>query len=179
MLPPHLIASHEIPPNPPAQDPTGEAASEAQKHLTLYELDLGLNHVVRKYSEPVDNGANLLVAVPGGGDGPGGCAFNCVSCVLCCMLRVWAGGCWCWVLGGTCWGWQRRAVAPAWAWVGGVCMVPGSGPVCAESFVNCLILPNQPTQPPKAHGHKHGHPAPSPPPPPFWQAVCWCARRTL
>lgn len=29
-----------------AQDPTGEAASEAQKHLTLYELDLGLNHVV-------------------------------------------------------------------------------------------------------------------------------------
>ena len=28
------------------QDPTGEAASEAQKHLTLYELDLGLNHVV-------------------------------------------------------------------------------------------------------------------------------------
>ena len=39
--------------------------------LTLYELDLGLNHVVRKYSEPVDNGANLLVAVPGAGDGPG------------------------------------------------------------------------------------------------------------
>ncbi|GAB4816845.1 hypothetical protein N2152v2_003891 [Parachlorella kessleri] len=63
------------------QDPTGEAASEAQKHLTLYELDLGLNHVVRKYSEPVDNGANLLVPVPGGGDGPGGvlvCAENFV-----------------------------------------------------------------------------------------------------
>ena len=46
-----------------AQDPTGEAASDAQKHLTLYELDLGLNHVVRKWSEPVDNGANLLVPV--------------------------------------------------------------------------------------------------------------------
>lgn len=47
----------------------------------MYELDLGLNHVVRKWSEPVDNGANLLVPVPGGGDGPGGvlvCAENFV-----------------------------------------------------------------------------------------------------
>ncbi len=54
------------------QDPSGEAASQAQKHLTYYELDLGLNHVLRKWSEPIDNGGNLLVAVPGGGDGPGG-----------------------------------------------------------------------------------------------------------
>ena len=47
----------------------------------LYELDLGLNHVIRKWSEPVDNGANLLIPVPGGGDGPGGvliCAENFV-----------------------------------------------------------------------------------------------------
>jgi hypothetical protein len=61
------------------QDPSGEAAAAAQKHLTYYELDLGLNHVVRKWSDPVDNGANLLIAVPGGGDGPGGvlvCAEN-------------------------------------------------------------------------------------------------------
>lgn len=60
-------------------DPTGEAASLAQKHLTYYELDLGLNHVARKWSEPVDNGANLLIPVPGGADGPGGvlvCAEN-------------------------------------------------------------------------------------------------------
>lgn len=27
---------------------------------------------IRKWSDPVDNGANLLIAVPGGGDGPGG-----------------------------------------------------------------------------------------------------------
>uniref|UniRef100_A0A7R9Z712 DNA damage-binding protein 1 n=1 Tax=Chlamydomonas euryale TaxID=1486919 RepID=A0A7R9Z712_9CHLO len=54
------------------QDPTGEAATEVQKHLTLYELDLGVNNVIRKWSDPVDNGANLLIAVPGGGDGPGG-----------------------------------------------------------------------------------------------------------
>jgi splicing factor 3B subunit 3 len=61
------------------QDSTGEAAAEAQKHLTFYELDLGLNHVARKSSEPIDNGANHLIAVPGGGDGPGGvlvCAEN-------------------------------------------------------------------------------------------------------
>ncbi len=38
---------HALLPDLPAQDPTGEAASVAQKHLTFYELDLGLNHVVR------------------------------------------------------------------------------------------------------------------------------------
>lgn len=51
------------------QDPTGEAAAEAEKHLVVYELDLGLNTVVRKYSEPVDTGANKLIAVPGLADG--------------------------------------------------------------------------------------------------------------
>ena len=30
------------------QDDTGEAAHECNKMLTFYELDLGLNHVVRK-----------------------------------------------------------------------------------------------------------------------------------
>ena len=29
--------------------------------LTFYELDLGLNHVVRKWSEPTDRKANMLV----------------------------------------------------------------------------------------------------------------------
>ncbi|KAL2937534.1 hypothetical protein RDABS01_020983 [Bienertia sinuspersici] len=63
------------------QDSTGLSAAEAQKHLTFYELDLGLNHVTRKWSEPIDNGANMLITVPGGGDGPGGvlvCAENFV-----------------------------------------------------------------------------------------------------
>ncbi|KAM1019916.1 hypothetical protein ACFX13_041976 [Malus domestica] len=63
------------------QDSTGQAANEAQKHLTFYELDLGLNHVSRKWSDQVDNGANMLVTVPGGGDGPSGvlvCAENFV-----------------------------------------------------------------------------------------------------
>ncbi|GMK57012.1 hypothetical protein CspeluHIS016_0308520 [Cutaneotrichosporon spelunceum] len=61
------------------QDPTGEAMKQTEKHLTFYELDLGLNHVVRKWSEPCDRRANLLVQVPGGQnansdrfDGPSG-----------------------------------------------------------------------------------------------------------
>ncbi|KAL7420211.1 pre-mRNA-splicing factor rse1 [Cryptotrichosporon argae] len=61
------------------QDPTGEAFRSTEKHLTFYELDLGLNHVVRKWSEPTDRRANLLVQVPGGQnantdrfDGPSG-----------------------------------------------------------------------------------------------------------
>eukprot|EP00198_Chlamydomonas_reinhardtii_P011963 XP_001701300.1 nuclear pre-mRNA splicing factor, component of splicing factor 3b [Chlamydomonas reinhardtii] len=67
-----IFAAIELDYSEADQDPTGEAASLAQKHLTFYEMDLGLNNVVRKWTEPVDNGANLLIAVPGGADGPGG-----------------------------------------------------------------------------------------------------------
>lgn len=54
------------------QDPTGEAYRQLQQTLTFYELDLGLNHVVRKESVPLDVFGNLLITVPGGSDGPGG-----------------------------------------------------------------------------------------------------------
>ncbi|KAH8376410.1 splicing factor 3B subunit 3 isoform X1 [Drosophila serrata] len=53
-------------------DPSGDAAQRTQQTLTFYELDLGLNHVVRKYSEPLEEHANFLVSVPGGNDGPSG-----------------------------------------------------------------------------------------------------------
>lgn len=53
-------------------DPSGQAAVEAVKTVVFYELDLGLNHVTRRWSEPVVRSANMLVAVPGGSDGPGG-----------------------------------------------------------------------------------------------------------
>lgn len=49
------------------------------KFLTFYELDLGLNHVTRKWSEKIDSGANKCMSVPGGANGPGGvliCAEN-------------------------------------------------------------------------------------------------------
>lgn len=76
-----IFAAIELDYSEAYQDSTGQAANEAQKHLTFYELDLGLNHVVRKWTEPIDNGANMLVTVPGGGDGPSGvlvCAENFV-----------------------------------------------------------------------------------------------------
>ena len=64
------------------QDPSGEAAQDVDKKLTYYELDLGLNHVVRKWSEPVSRTANFLLAVPGGDVWPSGvliCGENWVS----------------------------------------------------------------------------------------------------
>ena len=54
------------------QDTTGEAAQNIKQSLTYYELDLGLNHVVRKFSDPLDHRANMLIPVPGGADGPSG-----------------------------------------------------------------------------------------------------------
>ncbi|WVQ82855.1 pre-mRNA-splicing factor RSE1 [Cryptococcus sp. DSM 104549] len=71
------------------QDPTGEAFENTQKHLTFYELDLGLNHVVRKWSEPTDRRANLLVQVPGGQnansdrfEGPSGVLVCCEDHII-------------------------------------------------------------------------------------------------
>eukprot|EP00981_Chlorochromonas_danica_P002905 scaffold591_cov174-Ochromonas_danica.AAC.6 len=64
------------------QDPTGEAAREAEKRLSYYELDLGLNHVVRKWAEPIARTANFLLSVPGGDNFPSGvliCGENWVS----------------------------------------------------------------------------------------------------
>ncbi|KAJ3092115.1 Splicing factor 3B subunit 3, partial [Quaeritorhiza haematococci] len=75
------------------QDPTGEAFQNAEKLITYYELDLGLNHVVRKWAEPVDPRANMLIAVPGGMDGPSGvlvCSENYITWVHqgCQSIRV-------------------------------------------------------------------------------------------
>lgn len=67
-------------------DPSGEAAQETQQTLTFYELDLGLNHVVRKQSDELEVVANKLIKVPGGNeganDGPGGllvCSENLIT----------------------------------------------------------------------------------------------------
>ena len=54
------------------QDSTGQAFDDLEKSLVYYELDLGLNHVVRKWSDPVDRTATMLFQVPGGADGPSG-----------------------------------------------------------------------------------------------------------
>lgn len=45
---------------------------DAEKQLAYYELDLGLNHVSRRWAASAHRTACSLAAVPGGGDGPGG-----------------------------------------------------------------------------------------------------------
>eukprot|EP01063_Lacrimia_lanifica_P025904 TRINITY_DN3399_c0_g2_i1.p1 TRINITY_DN3399_c0_g2~~TRINITY_DN3399_c0_g2_i1.p1 ORF type:complete len:1213 (+),score=503.34 TRINITY_DN3399_c0_g2_i1:154-3792(+) len=55
------------------------AVVDAEKNLIFYEIDLGLNHVVRKTpsDEPLPSSANLLFALPGGQEGPGGVLVCC------------------------------------------------------------------------------------------------------
>ncbi|KAJ6449792.1 CPSF A subunit region-domain-containing protein [Mycena sanguinolenta] len=59
-----------------------DASKVAQKMLRYYELDLCLNHVVRKWSAQTDSRANLLVQVPGGQDGPSGVLVCCEDHVV-------------------------------------------------------------------------------------------------
>lgn len=54
------------------QDPSGQAYREVEIQLVYYELDFGLNYVVRKWSELIDPTSSLLFQVPGGNDGPSG-----------------------------------------------------------------------------------------------------------
>ncbi|KAF7428013.1 pre-mRNA-splicing factor rse1 [Pleurotus ostreatus] len=84
-----MFAALEVDYSESDQDPTGEAFKNAEKMLTYYELDLGLNHVVRKWSEPTDPRANLLVQVPGGQlassdrfDGPSGVLVCCENHII-------------------------------------------------------------------------------------------------
>lgn len=54
----------------------------ARKELVYYELDLGLNHVVRKLVSPVRSSSFVVLPVPGHTDGPGGvlvCSAGYVS----------------------------------------------------------------------------------------------------
>ncbi|KKK13683.1 hypothetical protein P175DRAFT_0503964 [Aspergillus ochraceoroseus IBT 24754] len=67
-----IFAALEVDYSESDQDPTGRAYEEAEKLLVYYELDLGLNHVVRKWADPVDRTASMLFQVPGGADGPSG-----------------------------------------------------------------------------------------------------------
>ncbi|CAM9302661.1 unnamed protein product [Scytosiphon promiscuus] len=64
------------------QDSTGEEAANTEKQLVYYQLDLGLNHVTRLWSDPISRGASLLLPVPGGEAGPSGvlvCGENWVA----------------------------------------------------------------------------------------------------
>jgi splicing factor 3B subunit 3 len=52
------------------------------KHLSWYELDLGLNHVSRKESKRTHDDAFQLVSVPGGDVGPGGVLVLCENAIV-------------------------------------------------------------------------------------------------
>ncbi|KAL7548666.1 hypothetical protein ACHAWF_011936 [Thalassiosira exigua] len=52
--------------------PAGRPGDGFVKQLAYYELDLGLNHVSRRWARTVHRTACCLAAVPGGADGPGG-----------------------------------------------------------------------------------------------------------
>lgn len=67
-----IFAALEVDYSESDQDPSGQAYIESEKQLVYYELDLGLNHVVRQWSDTVDRTANILFQVPGGTDGPSG-----------------------------------------------------------------------------------------------------------
>lgn len=67
-----VFAALEVDHTESDQDPSGEAFAGTDKQLVFYELDLGLNHVVRKWADVVDPRSNMLIAVPGGTDGPSG-----------------------------------------------------------------------------------------------------------
>jgi splicing factor 3B subunit 3 len=67
-----IFAALEVDYTESDQDPTGQAFEEIEKILVFYELDLGLNHVVRKWAEPVARSATKLFPIPGGADGPSG-----------------------------------------------------------------------------------------------------------
>ncbi|KAJ2512812.1 pre-mRNA-splicing factor rse1, partial [Coemansia sp. RSA 2049] len=54
------------------------------KVLAYYEVDLGLNHVVRKWTADVSDSANHLIALPGGAGGAGGGEGGAPSGVLVC-----------------------------------------------------------------------------------------------
>jgi splicing factor 3B subunit 3 len=67
-----MFASLEIDYGDSDEDATGEAYENVEKQLVYYELDLGINHVVRKWADTVDRTANMLFQIPGGSDGPSG-----------------------------------------------------------------------------------------------------------
>lgn len=52
------------------------------KTVTYYEMDFGLNHVVRKEVETVAESAHRLFSIPGGAEGPGGLVVCCADFLI-------------------------------------------------------------------------------------------------
>lgn len=77
-----IFAALEVDYSEAEADPTGQMYEYREKQLVYYSVDLGLNHVVKSWSDTVDYTANILFAVPGGQDGPSGV-------LVCCEGRIY------------------------------------------------------------------------------------------
>lgn len=72
-----MFASIEVDYGDWEEDDSAVQTGEIEKMLTFYEMDLGLNHVVRKSAEEIPSDAHMLIPVPGDPDGPGGILVCC------------------------------------------------------------------------------------------------------
>jgi splicing factor 3B subunit 3 len=75
------FAALEMDYGPVDQDHTAQALHSVQRKLVFYQLDLGLNNIIRVKEIPVPASSHRLISVLGGDDGPGGvlvCANDCI-----------------------------------------------------------------------------------------------------
>jgi len=77
-----VFAALEVDYSESESDSTGEMYERREKMLVYYTVDLGLNHVVKRWSDAVDYTANMIFGVPGGQDGPSGV-------LVCCEDRIY------------------------------------------------------------------------------------------
>jgi len=77
-----VFATLEVDYNDAENDPTGDMYESREKQLVYYTVDLGLNHVVKSWSDTVDYSANMIFGVPGGAEGPSGV-------LVCCEDRIY------------------------------------------------------------------------------------------
>lgn len=73
------FACLEIDCGDPDQSFSAVNTGKIQKILTFYEMDLGLNHVIRKSILPVELSAHALISVP---DAPGGVIVVCEGLLI-------------------------------------------------------------------------------------------------
>lgn len=77
-----VFAAMEVDYSEAEADSSGVEYERREKQLVYYTVDLGLNHVVKSWSDSVDYSANKIFGVPGGQDGPSGV-------LVCCEGRIY------------------------------------------------------------------------------------------
>jgi splicing factor 3B subunit 3 len=80
-----LFACLEIDYGDTENDQAAVVTGNYLKMLVVYEVDLGLNHVIRKFAEPLPKTAHALIPVPGGNDeseAPSGVLIACENYII-------------------------------------------------------------------------------------------------